>query len=96
MASTIDGFILDKKPVVDWNQVPLGTVTLAQRDPKTHQTRRFTLELTPEARQTLGTEEASIELPISYVFGMRRDGVMLDRSMTELKKNEFFTSLLKK
>lgn len=91
-----DGFIFDKKPVYDWNHVPLGHVAQTLRDPKTNATRQLVLTLTPQARKELGTSHDSIELPANLVFGMRRDQVTLDRSITELKKIEHFSSLLKK
>lgn len=89
-----EGFVFDKKPVFDWNHVPVGHVEETRRDPKTHTTRRLVLTLSPEARSQLGAD--SLELPASLVFGMRRDQVTLDRSLDELKKIEFVSHLLKK
>lgn len=91
-----EGFIFDKKPVFDWNHVPVGHVTQTVRDPRSNATRQLVLTLSPEARTELGTSSDRIELPASYVFGMRRDQVTLDRTITELKKIEHFESLLKK
>lgn len=91
-----EGFVFDEKPVFDWNHVQIGRVTNTRRDPKTNATRQLVLSLSPEARSELGTAEDSIELPASFVFGMRRDAVTLDRSLSELKKFEFFSSVLKK
>lgn len=91
-----EGFVFDKKPVYDWNHVPVGHVTDTVKDPRTHATRQLVLTLSPEARTELGTATESIELPASLVFGMRRDQVTLDRSLTELKKIDTFASLLKK
>lgn len=96
MEHSFEGSAYDKKPVFDWNKVPVGMVTNAERDPKTRGAKRLTLELTPEARASLGTNELVIDLPMHLVFGMRRDGVTLDRSLTELKKIDFFASVLKK
>lgn len=91
-----DGFIFDKKPVYDWNHVPVGHVEQTLRDPKTNATRQLVLTLTPEARTELGAQADSIELPANLVFGMRRDQVTLDRSITELKKIDQFASILRK
>lgn len=91
-----DGFVFDQKPVFDWNHVPLGHVAQTLRDPKTNATRQLVLTLTPEARTQLGAADDRIELPAHLVFGMRRDQVTLDRSITELKKIEHFASILKK
>lgn len=95
MTLPLDGFLLEQKPVFDWNRVPLGHVSTAQRDPKTRAMKRITLELSPEAQTTLGTNVAHIDVPASFIFGMRRDGVTLDRSVTELRKIEFNHSVLK-
>lgn len=91
-----EGFVFEKKPVFDWNHVPVGHVTQTVRDPRTHATRQLVLTLSPEARTELGASTDSIELPASLVFGMRRDQVTLDRTLHELKKIEHFSTLLKK
>ena len=91
-----EGFVFDKKPVFDWNHVPVGHVTTTVRDPRTNATRQLVLHLSPEARTELGASTSEIELPASLVFGMRRDQVTLDRTITELKKIEQFSSLLRK
>lgn len=91
-----EDFLFDKKPVFDWNHVPVGHVATTRKDPKTRTARRLVLTLSPEARTELGLAEESIELPASMVFGMRRDEVTLDRSLSELKKIDFFASVLKK
>lgn len=90
-----DDSVFERKPVFDWNQVPLGTVSTTNRNPKTRDTRGLVLRLTPEARTELGTSEETLELPASFVFGMRRDGLTLDRSLEELKA-ELPRSILKK
>jgi hypothetical protein len=90
-----DGFVLEQKPVFDWNHVPVGKVVTTRRDPKTRAATQLVLTLTPEARTQLGAESQTVELPASLVFGMRRDSVTLDRSISELKKIEFF-SVIKK
>lgn len=91
-----EGFVLDEKPVFDWNHVAVGKVVTTRRDPKTHATTQLVLTLTPEARTQLGTEASTLDIPASLVFGMRRDSVTLDRSISELKKVDFFSSILKK
>ena len=92
-----EGFVFEKKPVYDWNHVPVGTVSGAVRDPKTRAASKLVLTLTPEAQDKLGMEDATLELPASFVFGVRRDSVTLDRSLTELKKIDFFApTVLKK
>jgi len=91
-----EGFLFEEKPVYDWNHVPVGTVSEAVRDRKTGAARQLVLTLTPEAQHELGTPDSTLELPASLVFGVRRDGVTLDRSLTELKKIELFSSILKR
>lgn len=80
--------LFERKPVFDWNHVPVGTVQGTMRDPKTKDTRQLLLTLTPEAAEQLGTNELTLELPASMIFGMRRDSVTLDRPLTALKKTE--------
>ena len=95
-----DGFVFEQKPVFDWNHVPVGTVSTTLRHPRTGATRQLVLQLSPEAQSQLGTEESTLEVPTSLVFGMRKDGVTLDRSLGELKKidrsSRTLRSLLKK
>ncbi|HWH08966.1 MAG TPA: hypothetical protein VNX21_07180 [Candidatus Thermoplasmatota archaeon] len=91
-----DGFVLEQKPVFDWNHVPVGRVTTARRDPKTRATTQLVLTLSPEAQTQLGVPDATLEVPASLVFGVRRDAVTLDRSLSELKRIDFFASVLKK
>lgn len=81
-----DGFVFEQKPVFDWNRVPVGTVSGALRDPKTRAARQLVLTLSREAQEELGTEEKTIELPASLVFGVRRDGLTLNRSLHELRR----------
>ena len=80
-----EGFVFERKPVFDWNRVPVGTVSSTLRDPKTRTTRQLVLTLSPEAQTELGIQEKTLELPTSYVFGMRQDSVTLDRSLHALK-----------
>jgi hypothetical protein len=91
-----EGFVFEEKPVYDWNHVPVGTVSGAVRDPKTRAARQLVLRLTPEAQTELGSPDPTVELPASFVFGVRRDGVTLDRSLSELKKIDFFASVIKR
>lgn len=94
-----EGFVFEEKPVFDWNRVPVGTVSSALRDPKTRTTRQLVLTLSPEAQSELGIKEKTIEVPTSYVFGMRKDSVTLDRSLHELKSGlpgKRIATLLKK
>jgi hypothetical protein len=95
-----EGFVFEQKPVFDWNHVPVGTVSTALRNPRTGATRQLVLRLSPEAQTELGTKDGTFEVPTSLVFGMRKDGLTLDRSLGELKKidrsSRTLTSLLKK
>lgn len=91
-----EDFLFEEKPVFDWNRVPVGTVSETRRDPKTREARQLVLTLTPEAMTKLGTSVSTFELPANLVFGMRRDEVTLDRSLTELKRIERLESVLKK
>ena len=90
-----EGFVFERKPVYDWNHVPVGTVSGAVRDPKTRAASKLVLTLTREAQHELGVPDTTLELPACFVFGVRRDSVTLDRSLTELKKIDFFSSVLK-
>jgi hypothetical protein len=69
-------------------------VTTTRRDPRSGDTRELVLKLTPEAQAQLGRQE--LELPASMIFGVRREAVTLDRSLTELKKIQAISSLLRK
>lgn len=91
-----EGFVFEQKPVFDWNHVPVGTVSSALRNPKTGTAKQLVLTLTPEAKTELGLDEATMELPASLVFGMRKDGLTLDRSLSQLKRTENLPSWLKK
>lgn len=91
-----EDFLFEEKPVFDWNRVPVGTVSETRRDPKTREARQLVLTLTPEAKTRLGTSATTMELPAKLVSGLRRDGVTLDRSITELRQIDRFESILKK
>ena len=91
-----EGFLFEEKPVFDWNHKPVGTVSTARRDPKTRAATQIVLALSADAKAELGVEDDNLELPASIVFGMRRDSVTLDRSISELKRIEFFSSIIKK
>lgn len=91
-----EGFVFEQKPVFDWNHVPVGTVSSALRNPKTGAAQQLVLTLTPEARHELGVDKATMELPASLVCGMRKDGLTLDRSLSELRRSETTPSRLKK
>ncbi|HVL49565.1 MAG TPA: hypothetical protein VM889_13495 [Candidatus Thermoplasmatota archaeon] len=82
------GFVLDDKPVFDWNHVPIGTVADIRKDPKTRSAREIIVNVSPDARRRLGLHDELLEIPISYVFGIRRDAVTLDRSVQELRRFE--------
>ena len=91
----IRGFVLDDKPVFDWNRFPIGTVADLRKDPKTKATRQVVVSLTPEAKTRLGADDDLLEIPISYVCGIRKDAVSIDRSLEELKRIELMMGLLK-
>lgn len=95
-STEVRGFILDDKPVFDWNRFPLGTVTDLRRDPKTRATRHVVVNLSPEAKTHLGTSDDLLEIPISYVCAIRKDAVGLDRSVEELRRIEMMSSVLKR
>ncbi len=83
----VRGFVLEDKPVFDWNRFPLGTVADIRKDPRTRATRHVVVTLSPEAKTTLGTVEDLMEIPIAYVCGIRKDAVALDRSVEELRRS---------
>lgn len=84
----VTGFVLEEKPVVDWNNVPVGTVLDIRKDPRTHDARDLVVNLTPEAQDALGLRDDLLTIPVDHVFGIRRDRVQLDRSIQELAKLE--------
>lgn len=92
-SATQRSFVLEDKVVYDWHRIPLGTVVDAERDPKTHITRSLIVNLTPEAQSRMGTNQELITIPSSYVAGIRRDGVTLDRSLRELTRIEMLSAL---
>ncbi|MHB8586165.1 MAG: hypothetical protein ACYDDF_10090 [Thermoplasmatota archaeon] len=85
-SNRLEGFVLEEKPVFDWNREPVGTVVDMHRDPRTNAARAIVVNLTPAAQQNLGTDLVTI--PLDRVFAIRRDGVTLDRSLHELRRFE--------
>lgn len=83
-----EGFVLDEKPVFDWNRVPIGTVVDTRRDPRTNATRALIVNLNPQAQKNLGSGEDLVTIPLDRVFAIRRDAVTLDRSLEELRRFE--------
>lgn len=84
----VDGFVLHDKPVLDWNQNQVGTVDEVTRDPATEAAEELVVSLTSEARSEMAEAEEQLEIPLSYVFGIRRDSVTLDRSLDEISRME--------
>lgn len=82
----MSGFVLSDKPVLDWNQEPVGTVEEVTRDPATKAAEEIVVSLSSEARDEMGEAGEQIEIPLSYVFGIRRDSVTLDRSIDEIDR----------
>jgi len=85
---------LEDKVVYDWHRVPLGTVVDARRDPKTHATTSLIVNLTPDARHRMGTKSELVTIPASFVCGIRRDAVTLDRSVRELQRPDTLSRLI--
>lgn len=92
----VRGFILEDKPVYDWNRFPIGTVSDLRRNPRTKGTRQVVVNLSAEAKTHLGTTDDLLEIPISYVCGIRQDAVSLDRSLSELRRIELLSGLIKR
>lgn len=84
----VDGFVLHDKPVLDWNQNPVGTVEEVTRDPATEAAEDIIVSLSEDARSEMAESEEQLEIPLSYVFGIRRDSVTLDRSLDEIGRME--------
>lgn len=93
MEKVRDGFVLDEKPVYDWNRVPVGTVVDTRRDARTHAALELVVNLTPEAQQNLGGAGELLTIPLSHVFAIRKDSVLLDRSLLELRKQDAVLSM---
>jgi len=85
---SLSGFVLEEKPVVDWNNVAVGTVMDIRKDPRRGNARHLVVNLTPAAQDLLGVHDELITIPINHVFGIRRDQVRLDRSIQELARIE--------
>ncbi len=94
MYANIPGNESEEKPVYDWHRRVVGTVHEVQKDPKTHAARDLIVTLSPEARQALGAPEGVARIPMTYVSGIRRESVTLDRGMNELNQIEFMHKLL--
>ena len=75
---------LETKPVFDWDNRPVGTILGSELDPKTHDPRSLIIGLSNDAREFMGVDRETIELPFDLVFGIRRDQVRLSRGLTEL------------
>lgn len=91
----VTGFVLEEKPVVDWNNMSIGTVLDIRKDPRTHEARDLVVNLSPEAQDRLGVRDDLLTIPIDHVFGIRRDRVQLNRSLQELARVEKLTELLR-
>lgn len=91
----VTGFVLEEKPVVDWNNMSVGTVLDIRKDPRTRDARQLVVNLTPEAQDALGVQDDLLTIPIEHVFGIRRDRVQLNRSLAELARVEKMTELLR-
>lgn len=68
----------------DWDHNQLGTVLGSELDPKTRDPTSLIIDLSPDGRERLDTEQDTVSLPFHYVFGIRRDEVRLSRGVTEL------------
>lgn len=84
----VNGFMLHDKPVLDWNQNPVGTVEDVTRDPATKAAEDLIVSLSSEASDELREDDEKLEIPLSYVFGIRRESVTLDRSLEEIGRME--------
>lgn len=84
----VQGFVLHDKPVLDWNQNPVGTVEEVTRDPATEAAEDLIVSLSSEAKDEMAESDEQLEIPLSYVFGIRRDSVTLDRSLDEISRME--------
>jgi sporulation protein YlmC with PRC-barrel domain len=79
---------LREKLVLDWNNMPIGTIRDAHVDPKTKTVRSLVIQLNRDAQSKLGAHDPSMVIPIHYVFGIRRGEITLDRSFDELRRTE--------
>lgn len=78
--------IYESRPVFDWNNFELGTCTETEFDTKTHEAKSLTVTLSREAEARVG--RSRLNVPVDFVFGIRKDEVMLDRSIDELSGSE--------
>ena len=75
----------EARPVFDWNNFEIGTVTGAGLDMRKG-VQTLIVDLNDKARSRLG--HGKLEVPMNFVFGIRRDEVVLDRSFEEIKRME--------
>lgn len=75
-----------ERVVFDWNNMAIGIVKAEKRDPRTREVRELVVNLNDAAKNLAGSTEAVVTIPASFIFGLRRDQVTLDRSFDEIFK----------
>ncbi|MCA1812464.1 MAG: hypothetical protein LC624_00760 [Halobacteriales archaeon] len=70
--------------VVDWNDVEVGRLADAERDPRTRAVRVFVVRLNDDARRRAQLRGPDLVIPAGMVASIRRDGIALDRSVEAL------------
>lgn len=76
----------DVRPVYDWNRAPLGVVVHEPRPDAAP--RALVVSLHPEVRTRLGIEADVLEVPLRYVFSIRRDAITLSESIAVLTRGD--------
>ncbi|MGQ0537148.1 MAG: hypothetical protein ACT4PT_13885 [Methanobacteriota archaeon] len=80
------GPAFEARPVFDWNNFELGVVTGTTSDARKG-VQSLIVDLNDKAKTRMGQAER-LEVPVGFVFGIRRDEVVLDRSVEELRRHE--------
>ncbi|MBI4394157.1 MAG: hypothetical protein HY556_10245 [Euryarchaeota archaeon] len=91
MSKAID-FGFDARVVKDWNNEEVGRIVSTEVDPSTRTVKSLVIGLSADAKGKLGANEAVVTVPMNMVYGIRRNEVMLDRSVSELKRIDLVQS----
>lgn len=72
------------KLVLDWNHRAVGRVREARLDARTGDVGALVVDLEPHARPHWPSEEGRVVIPVRFVHGVRREAIVLDRSLEAL------------
>lgn len=75
-----------RKPVVDFDGLPVGYVRSVIRDSKTGDPESLLVRLAPEAKAALGVGSFLLKVPMREVGSLRQDEIVLARALSELAR----------